>query len=113
MTSGGTESILTAVKASRDYMRAKKGIRHPEMVVGQSAHAAFFKAAEYFKVKLVVVRPWLLLQRIWLRSVGMHPICLQPHDSPPAVICKVKCPNGLSTLGKGTRYFPQEGTDTK
>ena len=55
MTSGGTESILTAVKTSRDYMRAKKGIRRPEMVVGQSAHAAFFKAAEYFKVKLVVV----------------------------------------------------------
>ena len=63
MTSGGTESILTAVKASRDYMRAKRGIRHPEMVVGQSAHAAFFKAAEYFKVKLVVVRdsPLILL----------------------------------------------------
>ena len=46
MTSGGTESILTAVKTSRDYMRAKRGIRHPEMVVGQSAHAAFFKAEE-------------------------------------------------------------------
>ena len=72
MTSGGTESILTAVKASRDYMRARKGIRHPDMVVGQSAHAAFFKAAEYFKVKLVVVRPWLLLQQTWLRSIGMH-----------------------------------------
>lgn len=55
MTSGGTESILTAVKASRDYMRARKGIRRPEMVVGQSAHAAFFKAAEYFNVKLVKV----------------------------------------------------------
>ena len=55
MTSGGTESILTAVKASRDYMRARKGIRRPEMVVGQSAHAAFFKAAEYFNVKLVMV----------------------------------------------------------
>ncbi len=56
MTSGGTESILTAVKASRDYMRAKRGIRRPEMVIGRSAHAAFFKAAEYFKIKLVVVR---------------------------------------------------------
>ena len=55
MTSGGTESILTAVKASRDYMRAKRGVRRPEMVVGRSAHAAFFKAAEYFRIKLVVV----------------------------------------------------------
>lgn len=55
MTSGGSESILTAVKASRDYMRAVRGIRKPEMVIGDSAHAAFFKAAEYFKIKLVKV----------------------------------------------------------
>lgn len=60
MTSGGTESILTAVKASRDYMRHKKGIRQPEMVIGASAHAAFYKAAEYFKIKLVQVKIPLL-----------------------------------------------------
>lgn len=53
MTSGGTESILTAVKASRDYMRAHKKIREPEMIIGMSAHAAFIKAAEYFNIKLV------------------------------------------------------------
>ena len=54
MTSGGTESILTAVKASRDYMAATKGIReHPEMIVAESAHAAFVKAAEYFKIRLI------------------------------------------------------------
>lgn len=33
MTSGGTESILLAVKSSRDYMKAKKGITKPEMYV--------------------------------------------------------------------------------
>lgn len=33
MTSGGTESILLAVKSSRDYMRTKKGISKPEMWV--------------------------------------------------------------------------------
>lgn len=55
MTSGGSESILSAVKASRDYMRTVKGIRQPEMVIGDSAHAAFFKAAEYFKIRLVKV----------------------------------------------------------
>jgi sphinganine-1-phosphate aldolase len=53
MTSGGTESILTAVKASRDYMAATRGITQPEMVVAASAHAAFVKAAEYFKIRLV------------------------------------------------------------
>lgn len=56
MTSGGTESILTAVKASRDYMAAVRGITQPEMVVADSAHAAFIKAAEYFKIRLVRVR---------------------------------------------------------
>lgn len=33
MTSGGTESILLAVKSSRDYMKAKKAITRPEMYV--------------------------------------------------------------------------------
>lgn len=31
MTSGGTESILLAMKSSRDYMRDTKGITKPEM----------------------------------------------------------------------------------
>lgn len=56
MTSGGTESILSAVKASRDYMCARRGITQPEMVIGESAHAAFFKAAEYFKIRLIKLR---------------------------------------------------------
>lgn len=33
MTSGGTESIVLAVKSSRDYMKTKKGIKNPEMYV--------------------------------------------------------------------------------
>ncbi|KAL4518135.1 hypothetical protein Ndes2526A_g01416 [Nannochloris sp. 'desiccata'] len=55
MTSGGTESILSAVKASRDYMAATRGIEHPEIVIAESAHAAFIKAAEYFKIRLIRV----------------------------------------------------------
>lgn len=56
MTSGGTESILSAVKTARDYMAATRGISDaPEMVVAESAHAAFIKAAEYFKIRLVRV----------------------------------------------------------
>jgi sphinganine-1-phosphate aldolase len=53
-STGGTESILLAVKASRDYMVAHRGITAPEMVVGPSAHAAYWKAAEYFNIKLVI-----------------------------------------------------------
>ena len=43
MTSGGTESILTALRATRDYMRATRGISRPEMIVAVSAHAAVYK----------------------------------------------------------------------
>ncbi|CAL1413586.1 unnamed protein product [Linum trigynum] len=52
MTSGGTESILLAMKTSRDYMKAKKGIRKPEMIIPVSAHSAYDKAAQYFNIKL-------------------------------------------------------------
>ncbi|GFH07831.1 uncharacterized protein HaLaN_02692, partial [Haematococcus lacustris] len=57
MTSGGTESILLAMKASRDWAAAKRGVRQPEIIIARSAHAAYFKAAEYFAMKLVVVQP--------------------------------------------------------
>ncbi|XP_061374374.1 sphingosine-1-phosphate lyase isoform X2 [Gastrolobium bilobum] len=52
MTSGGTESILLAVKSSRDYMKYKKGITRPEMIIPESAHSAYDKAAQYFNIKL-------------------------------------------------------------
>ncbi|XP_062156586.1 sphingosine-1-phosphate lyase isoform X2 [Alnus glutinosa] len=52
MTSGGTESILLAVKSSRDYMKTKNGITKPEMIIPESAHSAYDKAAQYFNIKL-------------------------------------------------------------
>lgn len=55
VSSGGTESILLAVKSYRDQARAKRGVRHPELVVPVSAHAAFEKAAHYFGIKLIRV----------------------------------------------------------
>lgn len=48
MTSGGTESILMAVKAARERGKAERGITAPEMVLPESAHAAFHKGAYYF-----------------------------------------------------------------
>jgi glutamate/tyrosine decarboxylase-like PLP-dependent enzyme len=53
MTSGGTESILMAVKTARDFARAEKGITEPEMVLPLSAHPAFDKAAQYLGLKTV------------------------------------------------------------
>ncbi len=53
LTSGGTESILLAMKTYRDRARQERGIRRPEMVLPVTAHAAFDKAAQYFKIKPV------------------------------------------------------------
>ncbi|MTA10086.1 MAG: aspartate aminotransferase family protein, partial [Actinobacteria bacterium] len=48
MTSGGTESILLAVKGARERGRQEKGISTPNVVLPTSAHAAFEKACYYF-----------------------------------------------------------------
>ncbi|GIU89750.1 MAG: aspartate aminotransferase family protein [Acidimicrobiia bacterium] len=56
MTSGGTESILMAVKAARERGRAERGVTEPEMVLPESAHAAFHKAAHYFGLKVHKVK---------------------------------------------------------
>lgn len=54
MTSGGTESILLAVKAARNRGRTR-GIEAPEMVLPTTAHAAFEKGAAYFGLRAVRV----------------------------------------------------------
>lgn len=41
-----------ACKTMRTWARAVKGIKHPEMIVPVSAHAAFDKAGEYFGIKI-------------------------------------------------------------
>ncbi|MBM4314057.1 MAG: aspartate aminotransferase family protein [Deltaproteobacteria bacterium] len=54
MTSGGTESILMAVKAARDWARTNRpGIIHPELVAPVTIHPAFNKAAHYLGLKIV------------------------------------------------------------
>jgi glutamate/tyrosine decarboxylase-like PLP-dependent enzyme len=44
MTSGGTESIFCAIKASLDFYGKRRGIKKPEIICGTSAHAAVDKA---------------------------------------------------------------------
>ena len=48
MTTGGTESILMAVKAARERGRKELGITQPNVVLPSSAHAAFEKGCYYF-----------------------------------------------------------------
>lgn len=53
MTSGGTESILCAVKAARDKGLGENPDIKPELIVPLSAHPAFDKAGHYFGVKVI------------------------------------------------------------
>lgn len=48
MTSGGTESILMAVKGARERGKKERGITKPNVVLPTSAHAAFEKGCYYF-----------------------------------------------------------------
>jgi glutamate/tyrosine decarboxylase-like PLP-dependent enzyme len=59
LTSGGTESILCAVLAARERAAAERGVTEPEIVLAESAHAAFHKAAHNFglTVHKAPVRP--------------------------------------------------------
>ena len=53
MTSGGTESILLAVKACRDRVRAQgRAIEVPEIVAPASVHPAFDKGAQLMGLKV-------------------------------------------------------------
>lgn len=56
MTTGGTESIMMAVKACRDYAINEKGIKYPEILLSTTAHPAFDKAASYLKMKTTIIK---------------------------------------------------------
>lgn len=54
MTTGGTESILMAVKAAREWaLQHNPKLREPEVVLPVTAHPAFDKACHYFGLKAV------------------------------------------------------------
>jgi sphinganine-1-phosphate aldolase len=52
VTSGGTESCLLAVKTYRDMEKDKRRVKKPEMIIPETAHVAWYKASEYFGVKI-------------------------------------------------------------
>ena len=52
LTSGGTESIQCAVLAARERGRAERGVHAGEIVVAESAHAAFHKSAHMYDMPI-------------------------------------------------------------
>jgi sphinganine-1-phosphate aldolase len=73
LTSGGTESILCGVLAARERGRQERGIEHGEIVLAESAHAAFHKAAHLFGLtvrKTPVRADWTADVDAMARAVG-------------------------------------------
>ena len=68
MTSGGTESILMAMRACRELAYAR-GIEYPEIVGSTATHAAFVKAANYFCMKFVPVACDPLSRKVNLKKM--------------------------------------------
>jgi glutamate/tyrosine decarboxylase-like PLP-dependent enzyme len=55
-TTGGTESVMLAVKAARDHARrTRPGVTAPAMLLPVTAHACFHKAAHYLGVEVIPV----------------------------------------------------------
>ena len=68
MTSGGTESILMAMRAYRELAYAR-GIEYPEIVGSTATHVAFVKAANYFCMKFVPVACDPLSRKVNLKKM--------------------------------------------
>jgi len=87
LTTGGTESIMLAVKTARDKARAEHpGITRPEMVLPKTAHAAFHKAAHYLSVKPVIVD-------IDPRTFKVHAEDMRRAITPNTVLLVASAPN--------------------
>lgn len=52
MTTGGTESLIMACKAYRDYGCEENGITRPNIVMPRTAHSGFDKAAQYLGIHI-------------------------------------------------------------
>lgn len=79
LSSGGTESILCAVLAARERAAAERGISAGEIVLAESAHAAFHKAAHLFGLKVrktPVQANWRADVDAMAREVGPNTVLL-------------------------------------
>ncbi|KAF2708428.1 sphingosine-1-phosphate lyase-like protein [Pleomassaria siparia CBS 279.74] len=69
-TSGGTESILMACLSARQKAYHERGVTEPEMILPETAHTAFRKAGEYFKIKVHLVACKAPSYKVHLASVS-------------------------------------------
>ncbi len=53
MVTGGTEANIMAIRAARNYARKYKGIKNGEIIIPESAHFSFKKAADMMDLKII------------------------------------------------------------
>ena len=87
VTSGGTESIIMAMKAYRDRASTEAGILNPEIVMPRTAHPAFHKAGEYFGINMISV-----------------PVDLPDFRVDPAAVADRINPNTIAIVGSAGNY---------
>lgn len=90
LTSGGTESILLAVLAYREWATSK-GIDKPSVICSRAAHGALDKACHYFGVTLIKLE-------VDRTSLQLTPALVGPHlsDNTIAVYCSAPSfPHGV------------------
>lgn len=80
MTSGGTESLVMACKAFRNFARAERGVEFGEIIAPVTAHAGFDKAAELLGMKLRHVpcdpKTWKVDVRAMKRMINSNTVLL-------------------------------------
>eukprot|EP00039_Didymoeca_costata_P027788 m.19185 g.19185 ORF g.19185 m.19185 type:complete len:559 (-) comp6507_c0_seq1:2944-4620(-) len=80
MTSGGTESIIMALKAYRDYGRVVRGITNPNIVMPRTAHPAFNKGCHFLGINLRIVDEnkdsWRANVRAMERRIDRNTLCI-------------------------------------
>lgn len=80
MTTGGTESLIMACKAYRDFAAYERGVHRPNIVMPVTAHSGFDKAAQYLGlyVKTVPVDPktWTVDLAAMERAINGNTIML-------------------------------------
>ena len=87
-TSGGTESIFCAVKAARDWARATKpDVTRPELLLPDTAHASFQKAAHFLGLEVV--------------TASVDPETFQ---ADPAALREKVTPNTVMIVGSAVSY---------
>ncbi len=87
-TTGGTESIILAVKTARDYARQHfPHIKSPEIILPHTAHAAFYKACHYLDLRPITV-----------------PVDKNTFQAIPELMEKAITPNTILLVGSAPSY---------